>query len=122
MKNILLILLTLFSLQGLAAELQLEIKPILAGGLRFGKEDINDESALYVSGKITTMKLYLPSNYVDLNFLSPGLNYQSDGNLALAISPISVTSQAGLTIGLDLIMEDKDVDGGAAGVFLGYRF
>lgn len=112
------IALMLSSLTCLAMDL--EFKPILAVGNRFGSGDINNKGAFYATAKMTTLKVEV-ADFKTINFLSLGLNYQDDKKWATSISPISISSLSGITIGVDYIPKTKDVNGGVIGAFIGIR-
>lgn len=103
-----------------AFSMDLEFKPIVAVGNRFGSGDINNKGAFYATAKMTTLKVEV-DDFKTINFLSLGLNYQDDRKWATSISPISISSLSGITIGVDYIPKTKDVNGGTIGAFIGIK-
>lgn len=120
MKTFLLFFCLLFSFSSLAMEP--DFHPLVALGHRFGEEDLNDNNEFYASFKVTLLGQKLNSTFNELNFLTPGINLQGDGKLALSLSPISITMLNSLTFGLDLFLKEDNVNGGNWGVFIGIRF
>jgi hypothetical protein len=117
---------TIFTLIFLTIEtnvlaLDTEVMPILAVGHRMGNGNINNKGATYASAKLNLVKSDL-ADFRTLNLMSLGVNYQDDKKWVLSVSPISVTSMTGLTVGVDLMMTEKNVNGGTVGLFLAYKF
>lgn len=100
---------------------ELEANPMVSIGHRFGNEDLNGKSAMYVSLKFTTLNKEL-SRSRKLHLGAVGLNYQDDKKWAYSISPISVSSDSGLTFGVDYIPTSNNVNGGKFGAFIGFTF
>lgn len=121
MKKITLtLIISLFSLSSLAMDLT--FKPGIAGGFRSGKESLNDNPVAYAGVKFHLLSHEIDGGFKSLNFLGAGLNYQSDNKFSFSVSPISVSTFTGMTIGLDLFIKEKDVKGGNVGLFIGYTF
>lgn len=119
MKKLLLVVISLLSFS--VSSMELAIEPHIAAGIRGGDESLNDGVAGYVSGKLSFIKQEV-DNFNELNFMALGVNYQSDGKFALAVSPLSFSSLSGLTIGVDYILKEDDVKGGNYGLFIGMKF
>jgi hypothetical protein len=98
-----------------------EAMPIVSLGHRFGANNLNDPSATYGSLKLNLLKSDL-ADFRTLNMLSLGVNYQDDKKWAFSVSPLSVSSMSGLTIGLDVVFKEKNVKGGFVGFSIGYKF
>lgn len=122
MKNILLLMaLTLIATYAFKSDaMELEAKPILSLGHRFGDQELNGDGAFYVSAKMTTLTHEI-ADFKTLNFMALGINYQDDRKWAASISPISISTLSGLTVGVDYIPKTKNVDGDILGIFLGIK-
>lgn len=123
MKNLLLLLaLIMVATYAFKADaLEFEPNPMLAAGHRFGDQSLNGNGAFYVSAKMTTLAHEI-DDFKTLNFMSLGLNYQSDRKWAASISPISISSLSGMTFGLDYIPKTKNVNGDVIGAFIAIKF
>ena len=119
MKIIISLILCLFISQSFAMEMTLN--PQLGIGFRGGKDKVSDGSVGYATAKVAFFE-HEVKDFNQLNFLSLGLNYQTDGEWAASVSPISFSTLSGATVGVDYILEEDGVKGGKVGVFFGITF
>jgi hypothetical protein len=104
-----------------AEAVDIDVSPLVAAGHRFGNDDLNGDGAFYGSFKLTTMSMEV-GDFKQINFLSLGINYQDDKKWAASISPLSLTSLSGMTLGFDYIPKTNNVNGDILGVWIGYKF
>jgi len=104
-----------------ADALELDVTPMVAAGHRFGNDDLNGDGAFFGSFKLTTMSVEV-GDFKHVNFMALGVNYQDDKKWAASVSPISLTSLSGMTIGFDYIPKTNNVNGDTLGIWFGYKF
>ena len=104
-----------------ADAVELDVTPMVTAGHRFGSDDLNGDGAFYGSFKLTTLSVEV-GDFKQVNFMALGINYQDDKKWAASVSPLSLTSLSGLTIGFDYIPKTNNVNGDVLGVWIGYKF